>query len=308
MMRLVLNAHAGIAIPGETGYFYRIDEPYRGRPDRWQAAVETFVAYCEQRYSAPVDWPVVSAGLVGEAPDYGVLLSRVLAAVAAAEGKARWGEKTPRHMFYADRIIECFPDARVLVMQRDPRAVVASMNRFQLIASSNSALHARHWLDIWTEGRTVLENSVPEPQRMIMRYEELIAHPEPELRRVCEFIGEPYEESMLSFHLSSKVLKDREHQLRQPIGGDPFAWRDALDARDVAIVEAVCGPVMEPMGYVPEGRRLRARERAVLRGTLGYVSLKQRQHPNERHHDVLYPAFGRLRRAARRSELHQAEP
>ena len=44
----------------------------------------------------------------------------------AARGKTVWGEKTPRHVFRSKDILGAFPTAKLLVMIRDPRGVVAS--------------------------------------------------------------------------------------------------------------------------------------------------------------------------------------
>lgn len=45
---------------------------------------------------------------------------------AARTGASIWGEKTPRHAFRIKEIVKCFPNAKILFMLRDPRAVVAS--------------------------------------------------------------------------------------------------------------------------------------------------------------------------------------
>ena len=45
---------------------------------------------------------------------------------AARAGKPRWGEKTPRHVYRIPDILARYPEARVIAMIRDPRAIAAS--------------------------------------------------------------------------------------------------------------------------------------------------------------------------------------
>jgi hypothetical protein len=142
---------------------------------------------------------------------------------------------------------------------------------------------------------------VPPADLLTVAYEELVADPDVVMRRVCGFLDEEFHESMLSFHESAADFVDarRESKIREPVGGDPFAWRNDLSARDVAVVEAICGATMESFGYAREGRALSASERAEVLVKMGYVDLKQRQHRGSRHHGVLYRPLGRVRRLVR---------
>ena len=63
--------------------------------------------------------------LAGERSEGGVLAS-FLRIHADREGKAIIGEKTPAHLKHVDTLISWFPDARVLHIIRDPRAVYVS--------------------------------------------------------------------------------------------------------------------------------------------------------------------------------------
>jgi hypothetical protein len=190
LLRLALNSHPRIGIPTETEYFPAVYERFSERRGRWEEAVEFFVAYCERRFLPPLDFTGERAALLAlKDPDYERLLSLPLASWAAAQGKARWGEKTPFHIFYAEPIMRLFPAAKLLVMVRDPRAAVASMNRFGAIGSG-TALNARLWRDVYTDGIAAVEHFVPSGQALTVRYESLIEDPEGTLRGACSFLGE----------------------------------------------------------------------------------------------------------------------
>ena len=279
LLRLQLNAHPRIAIPAETNFFRAVYQRHdrRGTPD-WSAAVQTYLKICRTRFQPAIPLDELAHRLHGlrSRPDYGLLLSLPIEQWAAAQGKPRWGEKTPYHIFYADIILRLFPGARIIALQRDPRAVVASMGTFEM-SGHDAVLNARLWRDVWTHGRRILSCSVPPEQRLTVRYEELVGDPEGVLRTTCEFLGEAFDPAMLAFHRSTDhfVPSVRSEKLRQPVRNDPDRWRTTLGADEVALVEAVCGAVMEPMGYRREGPAPRPRQRAELAAKLGYVALKQ---------------------------------
>ncbi len=170
MMRLILNAHPHIAIPPETSYFPDIywrsvaSNATARNAASWPQAVDSFMRLCEARFRPTLDLREVGDTLRLGAPDFGLLLTLPLDRWAAAQGKSRWGEKTPLHIFYADVIMRLFPAAKIVAMQRDPRAVVASLNRF-VAAGDDTVLNARLWRDVWTQGQAILEKPRCPPRR-----------------------------------------------------------------------------------------------------------------------------------------------
>ena len=60
-----------------------------------------------------------------------------------------------------------------------------------------NALGRRHHHRVGAAG---LARHVPVDRRMTVRYEDLVEAPEPTLRSVCAFLGEPFEPEMLRFH------------------------------------------------------------------------------------------------------------
>ena len=107
---------------------------------------------------------------------------------------------------------------------------------------------------------------------MEVRYEGLVADPEPIVRRVCEFAELPFEPGMLEYHeraqeRMSAVERDLElgggregisaserasqHALVSEAPREERAgrWREEMDPADVATYEAIAGPTLAELGY-----------------------------------------------------------
>lgn len=287
MLRLMLNAHPHLAVPDETSFFndfYKRPQTAAAQP--WPEMVNAFIGHCAKRFRPEVDLEPVRQRLLGlETPDYAQLLAAPLAAWSAAQEKTRWGEKTPLHVFFGPDIIRLFPDAKVILLQRDPRATVASMNRFPH-ASSDSVLNAWLWHDVATRGAQTLTASVPPSQLAQLRYEDLVGAPEAELRRLCGFLGETFTATMLDFHRSVTSYQARvvTEKITKPVRDDRESWREHLSADDVACIEAICRRPMMSLGYEPGPRPAPLRGRLDIGAAWLYIRARQRL----RHRDVRY--------------------
>jgi hypothetical protein len=100
-----------------------------------------------------------------------------------------------------------------------------------------------------------------------LHYESLVAHSEGECARLCEFLGIPYEASMLRFHegrtRSKRGLSAKSAWL--PVTGGLRDWRTTMDAGDVERFEAAAGDLLAELGYQRATASVsqRARERAA---------------------------------------------
>jgi hypothetical protein len=136
----------------------------------------------------------------------------VLRAYADRRGKAIIGEKTPAHVRYADTLLRWFPRGRLIHMMRDPRAIYVSDLRRRRIEPSSlpfrllrrvppllAAVLALETTLVWKESVTLLrQNRSRHRERyLVVRFEDLVADPRPQVERICRFIGIPFEEAML---------------------------------------------------------------------------------------------------------------
>ncbi len=130
-----------------------------------------------------------------------MLWDHVLADVLARSGKPTIVVKTPANVLAWKEIANCWPDARYIFLLRHPGAAVASLNK-----GWNPEWHQQRGFGTLDEAvRKALRymNKVEEARRALtgltVRYEELTASPEVEVPRICEFLGVPFEATMLDY-------------------------------------------------------------------------------------------------------------
>ena len=312
LLRLILNAHSRIAIPEELNYFY---SEMAGWPvEKWQSKTigTGFIDYLLDKSCGPLqelglDVNRLRQELHAEAPlSLRTPYVAILEAWASLQGKSRWGEKTPANLFYADVLIEMFPDALFLHLVRDPRDGVASMQQVNFF-SDDAVFNALARRKAMTKGLDILEKNVPPEQRLTLRYEDLVTDPEPTIRAVCAFIGEDYEPGMHQFHETSHHhMKERaatEFNVKatQPITNDTVeSWRERLTAEQAAVVEYICADQIKQFGYATSGVSATAMQTIEVAFKQLYWILKCWQNRKNRNYIVRAPMFARTLERTRR--------
>lgn len=113
---------------------------------------------------------------------------------AARRGKARWGDKSPRYTLHIPFLDALFPNCQVIHVIRDGRDVVSSHRQRWGYASAYKA--TAKWQRYIEAARAA--GATLGPARFAeVRYEALVADPEPELRRLLDFLGEPWDDAVL---------------------------------------------------------------------------------------------------------------
>jgi hypothetical protein len=190
-------------------------------------------------------------------------------------GKPRWGDKTPDYVKRMRRINRSLPEACFIHVIRDGRDVALSHNR-RIVRRGEATRKpvpagemARRWRKRIGKAR---EDAHALRHYMELRYEDLVTETEPSLRRVCEFIGLPWDPVMLDYHEGAEerlqeMARDlpagqgRPHRpgeerlrahalLKEPPQRDRVAnWRDEMSEADVAAFEENAGPLLAELGY-----------------------------------------------------------
>jgi tetratricopeptide (TPR) repeat protein len=142
-------------------------------------------------------------------------------------GRPFFVDKKPANLHHVGLIHAILPNAKIIDVRRHPAACCLSgfKNHFTT-ARPNLAEFGRFYRDylaLLAHFDSVLPGRI---HRVI--YEELVADPERETRRLLDYLGLPFEESCLRFHETRRmVLTPSSEQVRRPISSEAVDhWRN----------------------------------------------------------------------------------
>ena len=131
---------------------------------------------------------------------------RVLQVLQSGGVRGRWSLKSPHHALHLDALTATYPDARLVLMHRDPVVLCASVCSLitTLTRTFSDADHKRYIAEHWTD---TLERSVaaveafrtasPGAQIVDVHYADLVRDPIGTVRRVYAAFGEELEGAAL---------------------------------------------------------------------------------------------------------------
>jgi hypothetical protein len=287
MLRLILD-RGPVAIPPESMFLVDF-APVRRRGLRDREAAERLLRAVWNHprvrlWGLPVNPPALPRDLPHE-DAYRFCVSAPFEVYAAAQGKDRWGDKTPLYLRRLDELDAVWPEARYVVLVRDGRDVALSLVHVPF--GANNVWAAARW---WAEGiRLGLAAEQRFPGRVItLRYEDLVAEPETHVRRICDFLELPYDAAMLAIELTEqdKVLPEQAGWFTNVWAGINASavgkWRHEMTPAERRLFAGVAGRELEQLGYEVEepavrlgGRRVAAYagHDAVMRG-VNFVRLR----------------------------------
>jgi Sulfotransferase family len=295
LLRVMLDRSRSLAVPDESYFVPQLARRHRGQVDP-AAFVDDL-----RRLPTLVEWglsPDAVAPGLRPGMTTGDAIAFVFEAYAAERGKARWGDKTPLYMQYLPLLERLFPRALYVHLIRDGRDAATSFLEVPegiMTAGWGHPRDAAGFAAQWaTEVRAARELGarVGAARYLEVRYEELVAAPGEELRRVCAFAGVEYDDGMLGYvGRTDSARKDHQKRLDEPPRVGVRDWRTEMPAAEVAAFEATAGDLLHELGYPvstpgTDRRRLAAYE-AKTRAWRAVGALTQRSPLWRRRHAIL---------------------
>lgn len=255
LLRNLLRSHPRLAIPGEShfipGFYLGYGEPRSRRAVR-RMARRILAQFRVRRWELelePADFD--------DCRTYAEIVSRLYGAFAARQGAERWGDKTPQYAAHMWVLARIFPEARFVHIVRDGRDAALSILRMSFGPDGLGAA-ARQWRELVRRARSDGEALGPE-RYLEIRYEDLVGDPIATMRRVCEFLGEPFDERVLSPTANPRWPKlvynlPRDGKPRNVsdvaiVTGNAGKWKRLMPAADQARFESVAGDLLAELGY-----------------------------------------------------------
>ena len=231
----LLGAHPDLTMPPETDFVPGLAETIRSEPVTPERVVKLIAAShpidhfgldetdLERRFAELED--LKAAGAVRAFYD----------AITAAGGTSRFGDPTLSYVMRMRRIQRVLSEARFIHVVRDGRDVIAA--RPADTETGRVITMAQRW-------RKRIENAEEDRDRidhyLLVRYEDLIADTEGELRKICKFIDLDYDPAMLNATKRAEI----EAEL-----GAPGIWRERLSSEDATAFDEVAGDLLASLGY-----------------------------------------------------------
>jgi len=207
LLRLMLDNHPELAVPLDTvGLWARYEErvPAYG-PLEDEAAARQLITdlLAEERirlWEVPLTLEAVLARR--RRGGYPGIVEAFHLAYAAHHGKRAWGDKDPGNMERIDQLNRWFPDCRIIHIIRDGRDACLSQTKqdFGFDDLFECAVAWREQVEWVRRIGAILGNA----RYAELRYEDLVATPEAELRRLCDFLGVSWQPAMLEYHRDVK--------------------------------------------------------------------------------------------------------
>lgn len=182
----------------------------------------------------------------------------------AQSGKSRVAEKSPNNVFFFQHLRHIFPDSPMVHVIRDGRDVVCSLLTMNWIDpktgepidyTRDPRKAARYWASAVKTGRKAAGNGSAEPLYMELRYEDIVARPEPTLRGLFSFLDEPWDPAVLDFHSRQRNLagESSAEQVSRPLyGGSIGRWKENLDPAARQAVKEAAGDLLIELGYAAD--------------------------------------------------------
>jgi sulfotransferase family protein len=186
---------------------------------------------------------------------------------AESQGKPRYGEKTPAYVFMMPQIAALLPEAHFIHLIRDPGDTALSWRKTWFAPSQDLRVLGEEWRKHVEAGRRAA-NLV---RRYVeVRFEELVLHPERELKRLCEYLSLPWDPVMLDYGAQGAArverLQGRRHArgqmipreertrihanlTRAPDAARLDVWRHEMTHAERRALEDAAGPLVRELGY-----------------------------------------------------------
>ncbi len=253
LLRLILAGHSRLHIPPESWFLRSLvrDFPLTGALTQPQVerAIRTMVQH--ERWpdmGLPEDAlrrqaaELVKPGLVD-------LIDLVHRHLLNVSGKQRLGDKTPHYSAIVPELAKLYPEARFVYLVRDGRDVAiswidAGWERYyeQGFEWPGAVGHLRR-------------DRAAYPERVLeVHYEDMVRQPEEIARRICDFLGESFEATMLDWQDRTALVASRDRhlhaRLQQPLSENAIAvWRHRLSAVACFTMEACLNRELLQVNY-----------------------------------------------------------
>lgn len=162
-------------------------------------------------------------------------------------------EKTPRNLFYADEILERYPEAKVIVMIRDGRDVCVSLQK----AGENGARwcpkERKDQIILWKNAADkyleLISDERFKDRIMQAKYEDLKDNPMRGIQQMFEFAGIDTSSELISKIVEKTDIKKLIGKTSNVYKGNVGEWKNVFSKQDLKLFKEIAGDILLKLGY-----------------------------------------------------------
>ncbi|MEP7169701.1 MAG: sulfotransferase, partial [Bacteroidota bacterium] len=177
----------------------------------------------------------------------------------------RWGDKNNYYIQKYGKLHSIFPDAKFILIIRDGRDVACSyknVNRLETASRYKPDLPdkiediANKWL---TNNQNILNffDLLPQHQKHILKYENLIIETESELKSICKFLEIDFSNEMLNYYLHNRENQDEPAELidwkkktmEKPDAANSGKYKNELLPEEIKSFNSIAGTLLKQFNY-----------------------------------------------------------
>ncbi|CAN5287924.1 sulfotransferase [soil metagenome] len=235
LLRLMLDSHPAISCGGETKFLVDLERTI-------------------ERYALPTKFDQPRQYWLERLRAYyaGIQLDYM-----HRRGKRRWADKTPLYTLHLPLLEELFPHSQYVHLIRDGRDVVASTrDRWGYRPALGTAW--RKWT-LYVRTAQEFGRTLPAGRYHDLRYEHLVADPEPVMRRLFDFLGEAWDPRVLDYqaaeHDGSGEHYEHQAKRRRESSDERLIYRSrvhggrGLDPLLAVVIRMRGGALLHELGY-----------------------------------------------------------
>ncbi|MEY2480670.1 MAG: hypothetical protein QOI04_1597 [Verrucomicrobiota bacterium] len=167
----------------------------------------------------------------------------------------RWIEKTPANRTYIPLILSRFPQAKILICMRDPRAIFATqieLEKKRQTKTFSAYFSVHHWREAAQIALRALRKEIP---ALVIPYEQLVRDPNDWMQKVCDYLEVDFRPEIVlnptkagQFWSGNSAVQPGFSQIStEPVD----RWQRQLSEDEIGWVEWHCRDLMAHFGYEP---------------------------------------------------------
>lgn len=271
MFRMMMSSHSSVIVPPECGFIQWWYEKYKdwnkssSQSERMLNDFLVDLKTSKKLETWNLDFKALKSLIVEESPvNYSQLMNKVILQYAVQNGKkpSVLGDKNNYYIDYLKLLGQIYPNAKFLIIIRDPRDVVCSYLNVNSL-KTNSEYKPKFpntikgmSVDWFSKNMKIVEflESINPSTYTIVKYEDLLSQPELELEKCTNLLDLEFEHRMLDFYKNkmepSELLDWKKKTNQQLDKNNTRKFLEQLTKSEIEEIISVSGELMKKFNYV----------------------------------------------------------